>query len=107
VANRLCFVQPGELIAAEDLQCAAALPDSLCELALADPEEIVTFVRQWAQTLSYGAEVRGCVSTQCSYRVVACYGVREGPERCTAVPRVKLSSRAMVAPPQLLDAFGG
>lgn len=51
-------LQAGTLVASEQLQCAPdTRADSLCELALTDREEIVTFVRQWAQTLSYGAEM--------------------------------------------------
>ena len=46
-------LQAGTLVASEQLQCAPdTRADSLCELALTDREEIVTFVRQWAQTLS-------------------------------------------------------
>ena len=89
------FVQPGELIAAEDLQCAAALPDSLCELALADPDEIITFVRQWAQTLSYGAEVRVLSVRSVSIRSVSCNGVGAGRDRAMERDAQRVSCRPL------------
>lgn len=49
----------GTMISVEDFECVeSSNPDAMCSIASQDMEEAVTYVRQWAHTLAYGAEVR-------------------------------------------------
>ncbi|KAK3276733.1 hypothetical protein CYMTET_15216 [Cymbomonas tetramitiformis] len=50
-------VQGGALLFEDTLQCnAAAEEDALCSVTGTDHDQAVHYIRQWAQTLAYGAE---------------------------------------------------
>ena len=51
-------ITEGAFIAEETFDCQTEDIDAMCNIAGEDFDEAVTFVRQWAQTLAFGAEVR-------------------------------------------------
>jgi len=56
----------GTMISVEDFECVeSSNPDAMCSIASQDMEEAVTYVRQWAHTLAYGAEVPLPMPLQC------------------------------------------